>query len=498
MAGPDIGFATALRGNTDIVERLGRMQFQANEADKNRALKADVEGAKAQKKALEQFEIPTGQFHRLVVPEIEKTQVEYLDRVRKLKEERPNDWQNGLSNLALEYKNKMSFYTTASKDLMAYDVQTANVDKGNMYFSKQWNKFNPVYESATDLTDLYGKLKEKGVYGDASLQIRPNGSISFTPIPDRKPIRTIEDEILRSVVTIPFATKDINKKYGYTSKTIEARPVTNNPSIYGISKAEIAMVNPEAAKVAASIEDVVDDWMSNSLGNGGVYQYADSHDLPYLLDADNNLKQESREVIKDHIMGWAKNYANPKVKSSFVKEPSNFGFGKDEPENIANPVYEPGEIASTVAGKKSYRFGELNYNFDKDPQSISVNPKNAFDNEFNPVKTTTLSNVKADGVLILAVDKNGNPLRYTDIPNDNIKNIDGSDVFIRVKSGDGYFYIKQNNYSNISNQFAKKPSEALQQKLKDMILKSTKIDTAIANKKKNPNADWNDLTTLPQ
>lgn len=498
MATPDIGFATALRGNTNVVEKLGRMQFQANEADKNRALKADVEGAKAQKKQLEQFEIPTGQFHRLVIPEIEKTQTQYVNKIKQLKQDRPNDWQNELNNLALEYKNKMSFYSTASKDLMAYDVQTANVDKGNMYFSKQWNKFNPIYETANDLTDLFSKLEKNKVYGDASLQIRPNGSISFTPIPDRKPIKTIEDEIIRSVVTIPFATKDINKKYGYSTKTIEARPVTNNPGIYGISKAEIAQVNPEAAKTASSIEDIVDDWLNNNLGNGGVYQYADSHDLPYLLDNQNGLKEESKEVIKDHIMGWAKNYANPKVKSAFVKQPSTFDFGKDEPSNVANPVYEPGEIASTVGGIKSYKFGELNYSFDKDPQSISVNAKSAFDADFKPAKTTTLTNVKADGVVIMAVDKTGNPIKFTDVTADNIKNIDGTDVFVRANSGNGYYYIKYNNYSAITNQFAKKPSEALQQNLKDMIVKSAKIDAAIANKKKNPNIKWDDLITLPQ
>ena len=152
MATPDIGAATALRGNSDIVEKLGRMQFQANEADKNRQLKSGLEAAKQQKKDLEQFEIPTGKYNRLVLPELEKTQTEYKNKLVQLKQERPNDYGNALNNLALEYKNKMNFFSTLSKDLDSYETQTASVDKGGMYFSKQQKKFNPIYESSNRLT----------------------------------------------------------------------------------------------------------------------------------------------------------------------------------------------------------------------------------------------------------------------------------------------------------------------------------------------------------
>jgi hypothetical protein len=497
MAGPDIGFATALRGNTDIVEKLGRMQFQANEAAKNRAAKAGVEEAKQQKKQLEQFDIPAGVFHRLVVPEMEKAQTEVVEKLRKLKEERPNDYGNEIPNLAREYTNKMNFYTTASKDLYAYETQTSSVDKGSTYFSKQQRKFNPIFETADDLTDFYDKLEKNKIYGDASLQFRPNGSVSFTPTPDRKPIRTIEDEIIRAVPAIDFSTKDANKKYGYKTTTTSARAVTNQPGIYGISKAEIARMNPEAAKTAASIEDVVDDWIGNSLGNGGVFQYADEQDLPYNLNSDNTLNDDSRQIIKDHIMGWARNYANPKVKSSFVKEPNKFDFGKDEPENSANAVYEPSLISSTVGGKRSYKFGTLDFSFDKDEQSIPVTDKNAFDADFNAAKPTTLTKVKANGVVILAVDKDGAPMRYTDSDATNEDSLAGTDVFVRVSSGDGYFYIKYNNYGSITSQFQKKPSEQLQNQIKDMIIKSARMDKDIANKKKKAGVKWAELTTLP-
>ena len=499
MAEASLGEAISLQGRNQAAEQLGRMAFQSGEAQKNRQLKSDLLNAEKQKKALEQFDIPSGQFHRLVIPEIEKTQVEYLNKIKQLKQDRPDDWQNGLSNLSMEYKNKMAFYNTASRDLTAYDIQTATTDKGNHYFSKQWQKFNPIYENAKDLTDLYGKMDKEGVYGDASLQIRPNGSVSFTPIPDRKPIKTIEDEITRAVTVIPFSSKDVDKKYGYKTTTVSARPVTNNPGIYGISKAEIARVNPELANNTKSIEDIVDDWMVTSLGNGGVYQYADSNDLPYNMDAQGNLTPESQEVIKDHIMKWASNYSSPKVTSAFTKKPTEItvNVGEKEQGNMASAVYEPGELSSSVGGLKTYKFGELGYTFDKDPQSIAVSGKTAFDSEFRPVKTTTLSNVKADGVLIMGVDKDGQPIRFTDITADNIKNLQGTDVFVRVKSGDGYFYVKYNNYGQITNQFMKKPDQALQSELQKMILKSAKMDTEIAKRKRSGNITWEQLTALP-
>jgi hypothetical protein len=500
MAEASLGEAISLQGRNQGAEQLGRMAFQSGEAEKQRQMKAGLEASKKQQKDLEQFQIPTGVWHRLVIPEMNTAQTEYVNKLRTLKETRPNDYANEIPNLAREYSNKMAFYSTLSKDLYSYEDQSKTVNRGNTYFSKQWEKFNPIFEKANSLTELYENMQKEGVSGDASLQFRNNGSISFTPIPDRKPIRTIEDEITRAVTVIPFSSKDINKKYGYKTTTVSARPVTNQPGIYGISKAEIAISNPELANNANSIEDIVDDWMSTNMGNGGVFQYADEQGLRYDMDNEGNLTPESTEVIKDNIMRWASNYSSPKVTTGFTKSPSSFvvNVGDKEEGAMAAAIYEPSELSSVVGGLKSYKFGELGYTFDKDPQSIAVSGKNAFDQEFRPVKTTTLSNVKADGVLIMGVDKDGQPIRFTDINADNVKNLQGTDVFVRVKSGDGYFYVKYNNYGQITNQFMKKPDQALQSELQKMILKSASMDTQIAKKKKaNASITWEELTTLP-
>jgi hypothetical protein len=504
---PSLGEAISLQGRNQGTEQLGRMAFQMGEAAKNRGLKADLEGLKAQKdaqkKALEQFEIPTGQFHRLVLPEIQRVQGEYVAKLKKLKEERPNDFGNEIPNMAREYKNKMVFYATASRDLDRYDAQTTSIDKGNTYFSRQWEKFNPIYETADDLTDLYNKMSKSEVSGDASLQIRNNGSISFTPIANRKPIETISKRIEAEATKLPFKSSEKKARYGYSTAEVKVRPVSNNPGIYGVSKAEIAQYNPEAAKVAVSIEDIVDDWMVTELGNGGVFQYADQNKLSYNLDQEGNLSSESKEEIKDHIMNWASNFASPEVKNSFVRQPSSISIsvGDKEEGAMAAAVFEPSEIASTVAGKKSYKFGELGFSFDKSPQSISVTGKTTFDQDFNPVQTSTLSSVKADGVVILGVDKDGKPVSLSDITADNVKNLVGTDVFVRVKSGEsasGYYYIKQTNYSQITDQFMKKPNEALQKELQKMILRSAKLDAYISTKKRKKGVTWEELTALPQ
>lgn len=504
---PSLGEAISLQGRNQGTEQLGRMAFQMGEAAKNRALKADLEGLKAQKdaqkKALEQFDIPTGVFNRLVIPEIQRTQGEYVAKLKKLKEERPNDFGNEIPNMAREYKNQMNYFTTVSKDLDRYEDQTKSIDLGNTYFSREWKKFNPIYESANDLTDLYAKMSKEEIFGDASLQFRNNGSISFTPIPNRKPIETISKRIEAEATKLPFKSAEKKARYGYSTAEVKVRPVSNNPGIYGVSKAEIAQYNPEAAKVAVSIEDVVDDWMVTELGKGAVFQYADENKLSYNLDQNGNLTQESQEEIKDHIMNWASNFASPEVKTSFVKEPSvtNITIGDKEEGAMAAAVFEPSEIASVTKGDKSFKFGELGFSFDKSPQSIAVTGKTTFSQDFEPVDATTLSNVKADGVVILAVDKDGKPIKLTDMPNTNVNNLAGTDVFVRVKSGtaaSGYYYIKQTSYSQITDQFMKKPSEAVQKEIQKMILRSAKLDAYISNKKRKKGVTWEELTTLPQ
>jgi len=504
---PSLGEAISLQGRNQGTEQLGRMAFQMGEAAKNRGLKADLEGLKAQKdaqkKALDQFEIPTGNYNRLVLPEIQRVQGEYVAKLKTLKEERPNDFGNEIPNMAREYKNKMVYYTTVSRDLDRYEAQTKQIDFGNTYFSRQWEKFNPIYESADDLTDLYDKMSKADVFGDASLQIRNNGSISFTPIPNRKPIETISKRIEAEATKLPFKSAEKKARYGYSTAEVKVRPVSNNPGIYGVSKAEIAQYNPEAAKVAVSIEDIVDDWMVTELGKGAVFQYADENKLSYNLDQEGNLTQESKEEIKDHIMNWASNFASPEVKNSFVRQPSTISIsvGDKEEGAMAAAVFEPSVIASVAEGGKSYKFGELGFSFDKSPQSIAVTGQTTFDQDFGPVSATTLSNVKADGVVILAVDKDGKPLRFTDMPNTNVNNIAGTDVFVRVKSGSsasGYYYIKQTNYSQITDQFMKKPNEALQKELQKMILRSAKLDAYITTKKRKKGVTWEELTALPQ
>lgn len=504
---PSLGEAISLQGRNQGTEQLGRIALQMSEAARNRALKGELEGLKGkkdkEKKELEQFDIPTGLFNRLVVPEINQLQGEYVAKLRQLKEDRPNDYGNEVPNLAIEYGNKMRFLQSASRDLDKYEIQTTSIDKANNYDSKQFKKFNPIYETATSLTDLTEKMATMNITGDAALQVRTNGTVSYTPTMNRKPVETISKNIEDQVTKLPFASSEKKARFGYSTKEVQVRPVTNKKSSYGVSKEEIALYNPQAAAAATSIEDIIDTYLETHMGDNGVFQYADQYDLPYMENTDGSLNNDSKEVIKDHMLRWASGFASPDIKTAFARPPSSVSVsvGDKEEGGLAAAVYEPSEIASTVAGKKSFKFGELGLSYEKDKKSISVDPSSAFNSDFEPVKSSTLSNVTTDGVLILAVDGSGKPMRYTDIPADNIKNISGADVFIRVKSGEtasGFYYIKLKNYSQVTSQFMRKPNDATEQEINKMIRKSAMLDKSITNKKKNTAVLWEDLSKLPE
>ena len=501
MRPPSIGQAIGLQGRDQNAERLGNLIYQQAETEANRNVKrAIVKGKQDQEdeeKALKKFELPSGAFHRLVLPGVQKTQTEYLAKLKNLKLERPNDWQNGVNDLSAEYEQKMSLATTRSKDLNQYDALTASQDKGNSYFTKNWDKFNRSYETATDYDDFLSKLEKNGFTPDAQIQLRPTGSVSYTPFRNTKPKETLEQNITQAVTQLPFKSNEKSKAYGYIQgKEVKVRPVTYRKSPLGVSVEEVAAYTKLDPNEIPSIEAVVDNFLIGpDGGQESIIQYADQNNLQARFDEQGRLLPEDYASIKSNIMGWAKNFASPTITSSMMR-PQTILQGQNEETSSNTADLSIGELASTVGGNKSYKLGLVNYSFDKDPQSIPVNPSNTFTENFAAVQPTTLTNVKAEGVIILAVDKDNNPMLLKGSDAEDKRNIAGADVFVRLRSGNTYYYQRFNNYSNISNQFLKKPNQQLEVEVKKLLDRAAKYDVKISQRKA-ADKSFNELVAEP-
>ena len=503
MAAPSVGQAIGLQGRDQNVERMASRLAQRSEAEANRNIKLGIQKAKqdqdTEEKALKKFELPSGAFHRLVLPQVQKTQTSYLNQLKKLKAERPNDWQNGIGDLASRYEQEMSVYSTRSKDLNQYDAMTSAQDKGNSYFTKNWDKFNRAYESASDYDDMLVKLEKEGWQPDAQIQMRPMGSVSYTPFRNMKPKETLEQNITQAITQLPFRSDEKKKAYGYVQgKEVKVRPVTYKPSGLGVSVEEVARYNNMNENEVPSIEAVVDNFLMGPDGGvESIVQYADQNNLQARFDQEGQLNPEDAVVIKDHIMNWAKNFASPGITTSMMR-PQTIMQAANEVTSSATSDISPGEIASrTGASNKSYKLGIINYSFDKEPQSIDARPSDTFSGEFSPVSATTLPNVQADGIVILATDATGNPIKLSASEADNKASVTGADVFVRLKSGSNYYYKRFNNYSNISGQFLKKPNNQLEEEVKKLLTTAGKYDVEIPKRKKNANATFSDIVATP-
>jgi hypothetical protein len=503
MRAPSVGQAIGLQGVDDSTRRLGNLVFKMGQAEQDRNLKRGViqaqKNQKAQEEAEKKFAFPSGAFHRLILPKVNQTQKQYVAELKNLKLERPNDWQNGVSDLANRYDQEMSVYATRSKDLQKYDDMTATQDAGSSYFTKNWDKFNSVYEKANDFDDLVVKLEAVGWEPDAQLQVRPIGSISYTPFRNMKPKETLEQNITQMVTQLGFKSNTKSKAYGYQQeKELQVRPVTYAPSDLGVSVEEIARYNNIDPSQVPSIEGVVDNFLS--MPDGGfqtIVQYADQNNLKSRFDENGQLIKEDFDAIKSHIMGWAKDFASPKTTSAMMRPQQTILQAPNEEVSSATADISPGTLASATGGDKSQKLGIMNFSFDKDPQSIDARPEDTYSGEFVPVSATTLPNVKADGVVVMAVDNTGKPMIMKGSDAENIRSIAGADVFVRLKSGSEYYYKRYNKYANISNQFLKKPNAQLEAEVQKLLNVAAKYDVEIPKRKQNKKLKYSEIVATP-
>jgi hypothetical protein len=482
---PSLGGAIALQGRNRIAEELGKMQFQMGQKEADRLAKKGLEDAKRIAEIEQKFAIPKGQYHRLVLPEIQKTQAVYLDKVKDLKAQRPNNWQNEIQNLSNQYVGEMEKFETLSKDFNDYDTRTASIDKGNTYFSKEWNKFNTAYENAQTLDDFKTKLGQSGFDPTKASDfiVRPNGSISYSPFTNQKPLETLVSQI-EKFDGVKVGSKTSRDQFGnLVTEDIKLRPLTyeeadkikNDPALAGLYS-NVAQL----PSIEATLDSIIETNPYFAI------QYADQRNLSLRRNADGTYAQEDVDVIKKDLLQKVQNMREPKTGRSVTFAPrggTTVIVGGGAETELGRPTYEYAPIKSVENAKNAaFRLGELNVTYEKELSTIQPGTGEVFDAEFKSFTPRALNKVKPDGVLILAVDKNGNPVPSQGNVQKDREAVAGADVFIRLKAGNNaIYYQKVKNYSNLTSQYGapKGKKDALDQMIKEMIQKATAYDANI-------------------
>lgn len=493
---PSLGGAIALQGRNTIAEQLGKMQVQMGQKEADRLAKQGLLEAKKNQELMEKFVIPKGNWHRLVLPEVEKKQVEYTRKATELKSQRPNNWQNDLNNLANQYTIEMQSLSTLSKDFSDYDTRTASIDKGNTYFSNEWKKYNTAFENAKDVNDFEKRLADSGFdpskAGD--FIVRPNKSISYTPFSNQKPLETIAAEV-RKVPVIEY--KEVTRPGAFGSvvtKKVQRRPAT-------VAEAqEILKNNSDLFKDANEIETIEDVVVSYLTSNPyGAVQYADENNLNLRRNPDGTFVTEDFINVKNHVMDRVGKMTSPKVSErvAFAPRATNiYVGGEKEEEGISGTDWSPKPYSSTQYGTPAYTAAIKNYNFDKEPQTLYLSSRNTYDRDFKPVVDGNVSDLKATGLVILLTDKNGQPVIASQ--KDNAKDVTNSQIFVRVQSGNDYYFQRLDNYNNLSSVFMKNPSKQLENEITNMNLKRAKILQNIKKLKAQGINDFEKFATVPQ
>lgn len=482
---PSLGGAIALQGRNTIAEQLGKMQFQMGQKEADRLAKQGLLEAKKNQELMEKFVIPKGNWHRLVLPEVEKKQVEYTRKATELKSQRPNNWQNDLNNLANQYTIEMQSLSTLSKDFSDYDTRTASIDKGNTYFSKEWNKFNTAFENATDVNDFKNRLAQSGFDPSKASDfiIRPNGSISYSPFTNQKPLETLVSQI-EKFDGVKVGSKTSRDQFGnLVTEDIKLRPLTyeeadkikNDPALAGLYS-NVAQL----PSIEATLDSIIETNPYFAI------QYADQRNLPLRRNPDGTYAQQDIDVIKKDMLQKVQNMREPKTGRSVTFAPrggTTVIVGGGAETELGRPTYEYAPIKSVENAKNAaFRLGELNVTYEKELSTIQPGTGEVFDAEFKSFTPRALNKVKPDGVLILAVDKNGNPVPSQGNVQKDREAVAGADVFIRLKAGNNaIYYQKVKNYSNLTSQYGapKGKKDALDQMIKEMIQKATAYDANI-------------------
>jgi hypothetical protein len=329
MATPStLGQGIALQGKLDSAQRVGRLAFQAAQADKARAAKADVAAANAAKELEKNFKID-GSYNRLVAPDLIKTASEYIDRLHKLKTSGNPSWVNEGYKLANEFDLELVKYKSLSDEYNKFDAQTQSLDKNKVYFTKNFKNYLVENGKATSHSELQGNLAKKGIKNDPFFQINEDGIPKYrgaSVIPVENELETDANKLDK---TIASSYNTPIGEGGVKTTMVQQRPVRiasaqkayeDNPQLYPDGRPR-------------SLEDISLAYITQR--PEAMVQLVDSKNLGFEVDPNTGYyTPEDQGKLNEYLLKYLEEYSNPTVKTSTVKGRSVFNFGDSEKQSV--------------------------------------------------------------------------------------------------------------------------------------------------------------------
>lgn len=338
-----LGEAISLQGRNTIAEQIGKMSFQADEAGKNRALKAGVEAgesAKDQQKAILDLFKQKGEYHRLVVPKAQELATRTFQEMAKIKASGTPYASNQYAQLNQKVYNDFIELQSESEQLKAFDNQLKTTDYSKKFFGYGFSKFLPAYQNAKSLEDLR-KLRDQ----DPAIGRTLNFVLDDRGIPSVIPRDAIQyEQDLKSRVSalVPNKLKvsSTNLDNAYGSKVVTNTgivPLTNKEA------EEIVKLNPELAnRGVISVESVVDDYLDENPSL--IEQIADQANIPYNAVPGSRLPDDATiDKVREYLMKAAAPYAKTRQTSQLVYPPGARG-GTGAPEPTKEDLISEGSV----------------------------------------------------------------------------------------------------------------------------------------------------------
>lgn len=329
MATPStLGQGIALQGKLDSAQRVGRLAFQAAQAEKARGVKADVARQNAAKELEKNFKID-GSYNRLVAPDLIKVASGYIERLHQLKTSGNPAWINEGYKLANEFDLELIKYKSLSDEYNKFDTQTQSLDKNKVYFTQNFKKYLVENGKAKSHSDLQARLAKSGISNDPFFQLNEDGVPKYrgaSVIPVEKELESEAktlDKTIASTYNTPIGEGAVK------TTVVQERPVTmaaaqkafeDNPSLYPSGRPK-------------SVEDLVLNYMDQN--PEALVQLVDSKNLGLKVDEQTGYyTPEDQLKLKDYLMKYVTEYANPTVKTSTVKGRSVTYIGGSEEQSV--------------------------------------------------------------------------------------------------------------------------------------------------------------------
>lgn len=359
-----LGEAISLQGRNNIAEQIGKMTFQATEAQKARALKAGVEAgesAKDQQKSILELFKQKGDYHRLILPKAQDLATRTFQEMAKIKASGTPYATNQFAQLHLNTYKEFEQLKTESEQLKAFDEQLKTTDYGKKFFGYGFSRFLPAYQNAKSLEDLR-KLREQdpAVGRTLNFVLDDRGIPSVVPRDAIQYERDLKERVsgLQPLI-VKRSTTALDRAYGAKAVTTTGIVPFTDAEVL-----EIQQANPElASRNILSVESVVDAYLAENPSL--VEQIADQANIPYTPVPGSPLPDDATvDKVRDYLMKAAAPYAKTRQVSQVVYPPGSRGgtgssteLTDDDLVSAGSPqTFKYGEASSTYTSVKQVQF----------------------------------------------------------------------------------------------------------------------------------------------